>query len=352
MTKKTLDKDLGKISRLEGVMRQQRRGLIPLFVGLLFLVLVSLLAASLVGTGTRGLIVIVAAVIGGYMGLNIGANDVANTMGPVVASRTLTMAAALAIAAVGNVAGAFIAGGNVVSTISKGIIDPALIADPGVFVNAMLAALLASALWVNLATVLSAPVSTTHAIVGGVMGAGIAAAGFAVVNWGTMAQIAASWVVSPLMGGVIAAIIYQAVRQSIFERDDKIAAAVRYVPMFVGIMAGAFAMFLTMKGLGKIWQPPFYVVALIGAALLMITPRLVRPHVVRLASGLGQRSKDVRRLFDIPLICGAGLLAFAHGANDVANAIGPLAAIVSFEGGAEISAKVPVPFWVTAIGGF
>ena len=201
MAKPALDKDLKKIARLQDATMQQRLNLMPLAFGMFFLIGVSIFTSNLYGGFGANLIVVAAAVVGGYMALNIGANDVANIMGPAVGSRTLTMFGALLIAAVFNVSGALIAGGNVVSTISKGIIDPSQISDQAIFVTAMFSALLAAALWINLATWLNAPVSTTHAIVGGVAGAGIAAAGFAIVEWMTMLKIALSWVVSPVMGG-------------------------------------------------------------------------------------------------------------------------------------------------------
>ena len=145
----------------------------------------------------QAIIVVIAAGLGAYMALNIGANDVANNMGPAVGANALTMGGAIAIAAIFESAGALLAGGDVVSTVAKGIVSPQSMQTSTIFIFAMLSALLAAALWVNLATWVGAPVSTTHSVVGGVMGAGIAAAGFAAVNWPTMGKIAASWVISP-----------------------------------------------------------------------------------------------------------------------------------------------------------
>ena len=162
------------------------------------------------------------------------------------------------IAAVFETAGAILAGGDVVKTVSKGIIDPSQIQDADTFVRLMMAALLAAALWINIATYLGAPVSTTHSIVGAVMGAGIVAAGFSVVNWPTMAKIAASWVISPVLGGVIAAIFLAFIKFNILFREDKLAAARTWVPILVGLMAGIFSMYLVTKGLKKIWKPDFY----------------------------------------------------------------------------------------------
>ena len=205
LVKKTLDKDLVKLGRAEAAVQATARSVVAPGIAFLFLAAIVVVGGALLGGQDNGLLIIAAAAIGGYMALNIGANDVANNVGPAVGSKALTIGGALVIAAICESAGALLAGGDVVSTISKGIIDPATVPTTETFVWLMMAALISSALWVNLATVLNAPVSTTHAVVGGVMGAGIAAAGFGAVHWPTMASIAASWVISPVLGGIIAA---------------------------------------------------------------------------------------------------------------------------------------------------
>ncbi len=177
------------------------------------------------------IMLIVAAMIGGYMALNIGANDVANNVGPAVGSQALTLVGAILIAGIFEAAGALIAGGDVVSTIKKGIIDPGVIKDSSVFIWLMMAALLAGAVWLNFATAVGAPVSTTHSIVGGVMGAGIAAGGWGIVNWDKMAAIASSWVISPVLGGIIAAGFLYLIKHTITYQDDKVSAAKRIVPI-------------------------------------------------------------------------------------------------------------------------
>jgi len=310
------------------------------------------IATAFVSTAGQGVVLImVAGTIGGYMALNIGANDVANSMGPPVGSKAITMAGALVIAAVGNTAGAVLAGGDVVSTIAKGIIDPAPLSDVGIFITAMLAALLAAALWLNLATYVGAPVSTTHAIVGGVMGAGMAAIGIGSVNWGTMGAIAASWVISPVMGGLIAAAFLYFIRRAVIYQPDRIAAAKRWVPVLIGVMGAAFAMYLMIKGFKKVWKVDLHWVLIGGAAVFVAVWQGVRPLVARQAEGLENRKKAINALFAIPLICAAGLLTFAHGANDVANAVGPLAAIVGALTSGAVAAKVTVPIWVLVVGG-
>ena len=163
----------------------------------------------------------IAALFGAYMAMNIGANDVANNVGPAVGSGAMSMSFAIVIAVIFEASGALIAGGDVVSTIKKDIIDPAMFINTDQFIWAMTAALFAGALWLNLATAIGAPVSTTHSIVGGVMGGGIAAAGFSIVAWGTMGKIAASWIISPLLGGVIAAGFYTLLRKKLFTKKIK-----------------------------------------------------------------------------------------------------------------------------------
>ena len=185
--------------------------------------------------------VVFAGVIGGYMALNIGANDVANNVGPAVGAKSLTMVGAILIAIVCEASGALIAGGDVVTTISKGIIEASQLPNSDIFIPAMMSALLAAALWINIATWVGAPVSTTHSVVGGVMGAGIAAAGFGVVNWTVMGKIAASWVISPVLVGVIAAIFLGIIKSKIIYIDDKIKNARTWVPILIAIMGGAFA---------------------------------------------------------------------------------------------------------------
>jgi PiT family inorganic phosphate transporter len=286
------------------------------------------------------------------MALNIGANDVANNVGPAVGSRAMSIFAALLMAAIFESAGALLAGGDVVSTISKGIIDPELVPNNKIFINAMMAALLAAAVWVNLATVLGAPVSTTHAVVGGVMGAGIAAVGFQLVNWNMMAAIAASWVISPILGGIIAALFLAFIKVNLIYKEDKILAANRWIPVLVAIMATAFACYLSIKGLKRIWKPDFEIIIFIGLVTFIIVWLIMSPIIKRQSQGMENRNRSLRILFKIPLICSAALLSFAHGANDVANAIGPLAAILHSVEMGTITTKALIPNWVMIIGAF
>ncbi|SMX24867.1 inorganic phosphate transporter [Boseongicola aestuarii] len=346
----TLDRDLGRYSSLERATAYVARPLIGPGISLIFIVLASLMALVFFGQSTNVFIVVIAAGFGAYMALNIGANDVANNMGPAVGANALTMGGAIAIAAIFETAGALLAGGDVVSTIAKGIIAPESMVSANVFIWAMLAALLAAALWVNLATWVGAPVSTTHSVVGGVMGAGIAAAGFAAVNWPTMSAIAASWVISPVLGGVIAAAFLWFIKAQIIYQTDKIAAARKWVPVLVGIMAGAFAAYLALKGLKKIIKIDMQTALLIGAVAGGLIWLTMIPVIKRQSEGLENRNKSLKVLFGIPLVVSAALLSFAHGANDVANAVGPLAAIVQASQSGNFTDAVSIPLWVMVIG--
>ena len=348
----TLDRDLGRFSNLEMAASYVSRPLVGPGIAFVFIILAGLVAALALGHTSNTLIVVIAATFGAYMALNIGANDVANNMGPAVGANAMTMGGAIVIAAIFESAGALIAGSDVVSTISKGIIAPDSIGEPAIFIWAMMAALLSSALWVNLATWIGAPVSTTHSVVGGVMGAGIAAAGFGAVNWGMMGAIAASWVISPILGGISAAGFLWFIKARIIYQPDKIAAARKWVPVLVGIMAGAFAAYLALKGLKNIVRISLSGAVLLGLGTGIGTWLVMIPVVRRQSVGLENRNKSLKVLFAVPLVVSAALLSFAHGANDVANAVGPLAAIVQASQTGDFTHDVAIPVWVMLIGAF
>lgn len=340
-------KDLNNIENAtsKGMAESMRFG-----IALLFIVVIMLFSGTQISGLENGFLLVAAAMIGGYMAMNIGANDVANNVGPAVGSRALTLTGAILIAAIFEAAGALIAGGEVVSTIKKGIIDPAQITDTDVFIWLMMAALLAGAIWLNIATALGAPVSTTHSIVGGVLGAGIAAGGFAIANWGKMGQIAASWVISPVLGGLIAATFLYLIKRTITYKPDMREAARKMVPILVSIMAWAFATYLMLKGVKKLWKVDFITAAMIGAAIAIVIYLVIRPMIGRAAEAISNDKMGVNKLFTIPLIFAAALLSFAHGANDVANAVGPLAAIneAIMQGG--VASKAAIPTWVMLVG--
>jgi PiT family inorganic phosphate transporter len=351
LAKSVLDKDLKKVGRIGTATYARSRSLATPGLLVVFLIGAIALASLFVTGGPLSNFVYIAAVIAAYMALNIGANDVANNMGPAVGSRALTMTSALAIAAVCEMAGAMLAGGDVVNTVSKSLLHPREGIQALEFIFVMTAALLSAALWIHLATFLGAPVSTTHSIVGGVVGAGIAAFGLGAVEWPIIGAIVASWVISPVLGGIIAAALLGFVKWTIIYREDRIAAARRWVPALVALMAGVFAIYLMTKGLKPIWHPPGYLVLLIGAACFILGIIVARPWVERRSRGLENRRKHIAGLFTLPLIFATGLLSFAHGANDVANAVGPLAGIVAAaQTGLANAGQVALPMWVMAIG--
>lgn len=342
--------DINQLDKIERATLLGRPEFVRLGYAILFIVGVILYSYSTVGNVPNGIMLVAAAMIGGYMAMNIGANDVANNVGPAVGSKALTLTGAIIIAAVFEASGALLAGGDVVSTIKKGIINPETIQDADTFVWLMMAALLSAAIWLNIATSLGAPVSTTHSIVGGVLGAGMAAGGVAVANWDKMGMIAASWVISPVMGGVIAASFLMLIKKNITYKTDMITAAKKWVPILVTLMAWAFSTYLALKGLKKIWKLDFATATLIGAVAAAGVYFLVRPMVSVAADKLENCKDSVNSLFTIPLIFAAALLSFAHGANDVANAVGPLAAINDSIMSGEVSAKASIPIWVMMIG--
>lgn len=343
--------DINTVIKLEKKALKRSRGdFIKLGIALVFMVGV-LLYSLLAQTGvTNSTFLAIAALFGAYMALNIGANDVANNVGPAVGSRALTMAGAIVIAAVFEASGALIAGGDVVGTIKKGIIDPAMFVDTTQFVWAMTAALLAGGIWLNLATAIGAPVSTTHSIVGGVVGAGIAASGFAAVAWGTMGTIVASWVISPVLGGMIAALFLYTIKKTMIYKEDKVSAMKKMVPVYVAVMAWAFVTYLMLKGVKHLVKVDFLTAAGIGLAAAVAVLLIVRPMIAKAAVSLKNHREDVNKLFTIPLIFAAALLSFAHGANDVANAVGPLAGIADAVQSSVISSKASIPLWVMLVG--
>lgn len=339
--------DLDNIREIEKATQPARRETFRFGIALMFIVVIMLYVAT---RGTLHVELVVAAMIGGYMAMNIGANDVANNVGPSVGSKALTMTGAIIIAMIFEAAGAIIAGGDVVSTIKKGIIDPSMINDPTVFIWLMTAALLAGAIWLNIATMVGAPVSTTHSIVGGVLGAGIAAGGWDIANWGTMGKIAASWVISPVMGGAIAAAFLYWIKHSITYKKDMLSAAQKMVPRMVALMAFAFGAYIALKGVKKLVKLGLVEALGVGLVVGLITYLIVYPNLRKFIVGKENSKATVNGLFTIPLIFAAALLSFAHGANDVANAVGPLAAIADALETGAVSSKAAIPLWVMLIG--
>lgn len=340
-------KDFRKVERAAGISRGE---VARIGTALIFAVAVMIFTGTQFGYIDQVYLLVAAAVIGAYMAMNIGANDVANNVGPAVGSFALTLPMAILIAAVFEAAGAIIAGGEVVSTVKNGIIDPEEIGDPQVFVWVMMGALLGAAIWLNLATWVGAPVSTTHSIVGGVMGAGIASSGWAIVNWPAMGAIVSSWVISPLAGGVIAAGTLYALKRLVLWQDDPVTAAVRFVPYLLGFMAWTFTTYIALKGVQNVITIGTPTAMSLGLVMGVVVFSTTRPRIARRAPRLTADRDGVNQLFTLPLIFAAALLSFAHGANDVANAVGPLAGIVEVLVGGTGGSEAAIPLWVLVIG--
>ncbi|HEV7245697.1 MAG TPA: anion permease [Shinella sp.] len=350
--KPTLDKDLEKFTFTEQATHFVLKSWTGVGISLVFL-LITMAVADSFATGTPGVLVIaVTAALAAYMAMNIGANDVTNNVGAAVGARAMSMGTALVIAAIFEIAGALLAGQGVAATVASGIVDPAIFPSPEVFAWAMMAALVSAALWINIATLANAPISTTHAIIGGVIGAGAAATGFHSVQWDAIAVIVVSWTVSPILGGVIAALFLYFIKEFIIYREDKIAAAKTWVPVLVALMAGAFAAFIANGGTNGFYHVPIGRALVVGLVFGIITYAVTRPIIRRHAEGLDNRNQSLRTLFRLPLICSAALLSFAHGANDVSNAVGPLYGVVSALRSGSAGANGLIPLWVMVIGAF
>lgn len=328
------------------------RTALPLGIAFVLLLLAAALAAAVTADAPLRFLVILGAAAAGYMALNIGANDVANNMGPAVGAKAIPMVAALAVAAVFEVAGALLAGTDVIDTVANDLLSRDAAFSGPVLIVIMIAALLAAASWINLSTFVGAPVSTTHAIVGGVVGAGVMAGGLAAVAWPTIAMIAVSWTLSPLLGGLLAAGLHTIIRTTITRRPDKLAAARIWVPILVAAMSGTFAMYLAIRSPGHFWQPNPLTTLALGLAFTGLGWLIAWPWVRWRSLLLENRKKHVARLFRPPLIVAAAVLSFAHGSNDVANAIGPLMAILAVARAAPQALLLSAPLWSLAIGAF
>ena len=345
-----LDKDLKRIGRLELGGQATARPLLAPGAALVFILLASGATALMLTPGGSTWAVVLAAGVGAYMALNIGANDVANNVGPAVGAKVLTMGGALLIAAVFESLGAVIAGGDVVATISGGIVAPDGFETPQGFVRAMICAMIAAAAWVNLSTWLGAPVSTTHSIVGGVLGAGLAGGGLWAVNWPAVGMIASGWVASPLMGGAVAAALLAFLQSRIARAPDPLEAGRRWAPAMVAAMTGVFTAYLALKGLSHLVPVRPWQALAAGGFSGLATWLTLRPLIARASAEMEARPRSLKALFRLPLGIAAALLSFAHGANDVANVVGPLAAIVQVSEQGAAGSQVAPPLWVMAIG--
>ena len=302
-------------------------------------------------------IIIIASIVGFFMAYGIGANDVANAMGTSVGARALTLAQAILVACIFEFAGAYLAGGEVTSTIRKGIIDPSLLQDtPDLLVFGMLSALLAAGTWLLIASSRGWPVSTTHSIVGAIVG--FAAVGISVdaVSWSKVGSIVSSWVVSPLMSGTIAFLIFLSVQKLILSTDKPFENAKKYVPGYMFLVGFVISMVTLLKGLKHIGLPLTFAESLTYSIVIGIVISLIGSYFLRKIDNTSQTRGDVvfdgvEKVFAVLMVFTACAMAFAHGSNDVANAVGPLAAIASVvQSGGEIAAKSAMPWWILLLG--
>lgn len=311
-------------------------------------------------TEAAGQFLIVAGVlVAFYMAWNVGANDVANAMGTSVGSKALTLKQAVLVAAVFEFLGAFLLGGSVSDTVRKGIINPELFAaNPEYLACGMLSALLAAAIWLNLASVFGLPVSTTHSIVGAVAGFGIMQFGLSAVDWHMMGRIVMSWFISPLSGALIAYGMFVLIRRLILDQMDPRAAVDQRMPILLFIVFSTIAFSLFVKGAKNVeWLKALHLSMPAKVAVSAVAGLILAKFGARWIRARSKRIKEekpyayVERVFIYLQIITACYVALAHGANDVANAVGPLAAVVHIVGSGTVDMSVAMPTWILLLGG-
>jgi len=302
----------------------------------------------------------ITALVGLYMAWNIGANDVANSMAAAVGSNSISVKRAVILAGICEFAGAVLVGACVTDTVRKGIVDPGAISSIPGLAEGEAGALLAAAVWLNVATWMGMPVSTSHAIVGAVAGFGIAAAGWSSVHWGKMGQIVASWFISPIAGGILGFTLFTLISKAILGRERPVPAAAKYAPLVAFTVASVVALSILYKGLkhilaGAEWltgERAFLAAAGIGLVAMLVSKKLIARRLEgKERLPLDEQLEAVERIFAPLVVISSCAVAFAHGANDVANAVGPLAAVVDIIGSGAVKMEVHVPFWVLALGG-
>ena len=301
--------------------------------------------------------VALAALFGIFMAWGIGANDVANAMATSAGSKALTIRQAILVAAVFEFLGAVLAGGEVTSTIRKGIVDTDLLTgSPELLIYGMLASLLSAGTWLLVASRKGWPVSTTHTIVGAIVGFAAVGIGIDAVQWGKVGTIVMSWVVSPLTAGIIAFLIYMSVQRLILRQEDPLKKAKRYVPVYIFLAAFTIVLVTIVKGLKHVGLDlnlaNSYLLA-IGIALVIAIVGAIAIQRIKPDPKAEKRQHfyTVERVFAILMVVTACSMAFAHGSNDVANAIGPLAAVISVASTGIVGAQAALPIWVLLIGG-
>jgi len=303
-------------------------------------------------------LLITGCVFGFFMAWGIGANDVANAMGTSVGARALTLFQAILVACIFEFAGAYLAGGEVTSTIRKDIIDPGILSgSPDLLVFGMLSSLLAAGLWLLIASYKGWPVSTTHSIVGAIVGFAAVGISMDAVVWNKVTAIASSWVVSPLMAGTISFLIFKSVQFLILDTEDPFTNAKKFVPGYMFLVGFVIAMVTFTKGLKHVGLDLSFQQSLVFSAAFGVLIALLGSIFLRGVDNSSKQRGDVvfdgvERVFAVLMVFTACAMAFAHGSNDVANAVGPLAAIANIvQSGGEIAAKSTLPWWILLLGG-
>jgi PiT family inorganic phosphate transporter len=307
-------------------------------------------------------VIIICCILGLYMAWNIGANDVANSMADAVGSGAISIKKAVIAAGLCEFAGAVLVGAHVTDTVRKGIVSPeSLTANPEALALGMACALLAAALWLNAATLFGMPVSTTHSIVGAIAGFGVVAAGWAAVDWKVMGKIVASWFVSPVVGAFLAYWLFKLINRAMLGRERPAKAAITLTPFIVFIMTATVTLATVFKGLKHLvkerapWLTDNVALTIaIGLSVVAaITARIVVKRLManKIKLDLSEQLVTVERVYAPLVVITSCSVAFAHGANDVANAVGPLAAVVDIVRTGTVDLKVHVPVWVLALGG-
>lgn len=301
---------------------------------------------------------IMALIFGFYMTWGIGANDVANAMGTSVGSGAITVTTAILIAGVFEFTGAVVAGGNVTKTIRKGIIDPTpLVNSPEILIYGMLASLLAAGVWLAVASNRGWPVSTTHSIIGALVGFALASIGMEAVQWQKIGQIVASWVISPVLGGTLAFLIMTSIRTLILNTDHPVESAKRWSPIYLFLLGFVISLITLFKGLKHLnidLSVPFsLLIATVFGTLVSIAGWFLISRVKIAASAdRDYHFANVEKIFAPMMIFSACAMAFAHGSNDVANGVGPIAAVVGIvQSGGEVMLTSPTPIWILLVGG-
>ncbi len=307
------------------------------------------------------ILLILAIIFGVFMAWGVGANDVANAMGTSVGSGAITLKQAIIIAMIFEFAGAYLAGGEVTATIRKGIMDPlTLQGTPEYLVYGMLSALLAAGTWLLIASILGWPVSTTHSIVGAIVGFAAVAISVDAVNWSKVGTIAASWIVSPVLAGTISYMLFRSVQRLILDTEAPFENAKRYVPVYMFMVGFMITMVTLIKGLKHVLKDigftlNYFEMSLVAAAagiLVSIVGSIMLTRVKRIeAIEAEDRFANVEKVFAVLMVFTACAMAFAHGSNDVANAVGPMAAAIATIKSGAVTAKSSMPAWILLVGG-